>query len=119
MDPNPNPNTLCPFSLLQDMGIKDSDDYEDGNFFGNTSFNGITVFEKVTYNLSDLVRRIKVQYENGEEIEMKNDDLESVQTGVSTTQKYGRCYQSDVFKNRNISLYATHSVPECGFEGLK
>ena len=49
------------------MGIKDSDDYEEGNFFGNTSLNGLFIYEKITYNLSDLVNRIKVQYEMGEE----------------------------------------------------
>ena len=64
------------------MGIKDSDDYEEGNFFGNTSLNGLFIYEKITYNLSDLVNRIKVQYEMGEEIELKNDGLESLQTGA-------------------------------------
>ena len=89
------------------MGIKDSDDYEEGNFFGNTSLNAISIYEKVTYNLSNLVSRIKVQYQNGEEIEFEDYDLESLQTGITTTQKYGRCYQLDVFKNQNISLYST------------
>ena len=89
------------------MGIKDSYDYEEGNFFGNTSLNAISIYEKVTYNLSNLVSRIKVQYQNGEEIEFEDYDLESLQTGITTTQKYGRCYQLDVFKNQNISLYST------------
>ena len=86
------------------MGIKNSDDYEDGNFFGNTSLDGITIYEKVTYNFTDFVREIELLYQNGKKIKFKHDDLLSLQTGITATQKYGRCYELDVFKNRNHSL---------------
>ena len=86
------------------MGIKNSDDYEDGNFFGSTSLDGITIYEKVTYNFTDFVREIEVLYQNGEKIKFKHDDLLLLQTGITATQKYGRCYELDVFKNRNHSL---------------
>ena len=86
------------------MGIKNSDDYEDGNFFGTTLLDGITIYEKVTYNFTDFVREIEMLYQNGEKIKLKHDDLLSLQTGITATQKYGRCYELDVFKNRNHSL---------------
>ena len=55
------------FRVLKNIGISTHDDYEEkGAWFGNSSMEGQEIFKSVTYNLSDLVKDVKIVYENGE-----------------------------------------------------
>ena len=67
------------FSALNKIGIESARDYyRDGNWFGNSSLDGITIYKYVTYNMSELLNSIDILYDNGLKEKLSNDILESL-----------------------------------------
>ena len=69
---------------------------------------GITIFEKVTFELSDLIHSIEIQYHNGKVVRWLKEDFDSLDPKPKTVSniKYGRCYELEVF-TYNQTLYYT------------
>ena len=88
-------------SALKENGIENIHDYrKKGNWFGNASLDGMSLFNAVTFDFDDLVKKIEIknQYE---------DDLKEESVRTVSSQQYGRCYEI-TFSNKNQS--SLHSV---------
>ena len=105
------------FSALNKIGIESARDYyRDGNWFGNSSLDGITIYKYVTYNMSELLNSIDILYDNGLKEKLSNDILESLKPRTINSLEYGRCYELifnskysilfvDVNIKRNLEIY--------------
>ena len=96
------------FSALNSIGINDDKEYRDGiSWFGNSSLDGITIFESVTYNLSDLINSIEIRYQNGDSMTVLSEDFDTLdpEPRTITNQKYGRCYELMLFNNNRSLFY--------------
>ena len=63
-------------SVLKRFGIENADDYREGNWFGNTSLDGMSIFNAVTHDFDDLVKSIVIQNQH-------EDDLKTKQLNIS------------------------------------
>ena len=106
------------FSALNKIGIESARDYyRDGNWFGNSSLDGITIYKYVTYNMSELLNSIDILYDNGKKEKVSNDNLDSLKPRTINSLEYGRCYELvfssiynsilyiDVNIKRNLEIY--------------
>ena len=105
------------FSALNKIGIESARDYyRDGNWFGNSSLDGITIYKYVTYNMSELLNSIDILYDNGKKEKVSNDNLDSLKPRTINSLEYGRCYELvfnsiysilyiDVNIKRNLGIY--------------
>ena len=82
------------FSALNKIGIESVKDYyKEGNWFGNSSLDGITIYKYVTYNMSELLNSIDILYDNGKKEKVSNDNLDSLKPRTINSLEYGRCYE--------------------------
>ena len=94
------------FRALQNIGVKSGNDYQDGDFFGNSSIDErIALFERVTYNLTDLINSIKIGYKSGKMVDLFKEDFDSFKPVTISNIKYGRCYDLILFDNVDDDLY--------------
>ena len=94
------------FRALQNIGVKSGNDYQDGDFFGNSSIDErIALFERVTYNLTDLINSIKIGYKSGKIVNLFKEDFDSFKPVTISNIKYGRCYDLILFDNVDDDLY--------------
>ena len=105
------------FSALHSIGIESARDYyKEGNWFGNSSLDGITIYKYVTYNVSELLNSIDMLYNNGKKEKVSNDNLDSLKSRTINSLEYGRCYELvfnsvysilyvDVNIKRNLEIY--------------
>ena len=67
--------TICPEYFISynetnmnKIGIQNANEYRLGNWYGNSTLDGGTIFKSVTHNFSDLVNNVTIHLEAGEEI---------------------------------------------------
>ena len=63
------------FSALYDIGVENKEDYIEGNWFGNSSLDGMVIFKSVTYNLPDLINSIEIHFHSGDKVVIKRDNF--------------------------------------------
>ena len=49
-------------SALNKIGIQNKENYKRGDWIGNSSLDGMRIFESVTYNLFELLNSIRIAY---------------------------------------------------------
>ena len=59
--PNPSYKT----TILNQIGTKNNKDYRNGNWLGNSSSAGQTIFRSVTHDFADLVQQFSVRFKSG------------------------------------------------------
>ena len=90
--------TICPEYFISynetnmnKIGIQNANEYRLGNWYGNSTLDGGTIFKSVTHNFSDLVTNVTIHLENGEEVTFtKFDNLTVTEKGYATL---GRCFE--------------------------
>ena len=97
------------FRALNKIGIKNGIEYKEGNWYGNTSMdgNGATLFQSLTYNLSDLIKIIEFRYLNGKSVKVSSEKFESLRPRTIKSRKYGRCYELTLLKDEMREEFKT------------
>ena len=81
------------FSVLKSIGIPNRNDYRNGEWFGNSSLDGSTLFTHVTYNLSDLIETFMYKLENAEIFTFTDRNLKTLDPRTISDNTYGRCFE--------------------------
>ena len=100
------------FRALNKIGIKNVNEYKEGNWYGNTSIdgNGATLFQSLTYNLTDLIEKIEFRYHNGKSVKISSEKFESLRTRTIRSRKYGRCYELILLKDKIRDEFKTKGI---------
>ena len=100
------------FRALNKIGIKNVNEYKEGNWYGNTSIDGdgSALFESLTNNLTDLIEDIEFRYHNGKSVKVSSEKFESLQPRTVRTRKYGRCYEVILLKDKIRDEFKTKII---------
>ena len=105
---------VCPSSSssyklknLNKLGIKDASDYRQGNWYGNSSLDGKTIFKYVTHELSDLIKNIVVYYNGGKEDH--TEPVKSLNVKEIGYKANGRCFEIK-FLSRSESIFYVNFI---------
>ena len=79
---------------MNQNGIKKVKDYKNGEWFGNSTLDGQTLFRSVTYNLSEILQRFSVRFKSGKwtHYDDKNS-FESMNVTERGHKSAGRCFE--------------------------
>ena len=84
------------FRALNNIGIDDVKSYKYGNWFGNSSLDGMTIFTSVTYNLSDLIETLTFKYENEETLTFTKTNFHALKPRTIGDINFGRCFEANL-----------------------
>ena len=79
---------------LNQIGIRNVKDYKKGQWFGNSTLDGHSIFRFVTYDLSDLLQRFSVRFKSGNWTEYTDKDaFKSMNVTERGHKSSGRCFE--------------------------
>ena len=97
--------TLECFRALKKIGIQDANAYRNGDWFGNSSLEGETIFRSVSFNFSDLIKELNFVLENGEILFIVKKTYILYEPREIYHRSYGRCFE---IKFRNEYQHIAH-----------
>ena len=65
---------------------------------------GRTIFDAVTYNMSELISEIEIRYQNGKIVLISENNLDAAKPRMISSQNGGRCYELTL-RQRELSLF--------------
>ena len=74
------------------------------SWFGNSTMDGMAIFNTVTFNMSEVIDSVRIRYQNGEEINVQSGHFDSLDPQPRTipNRKYGRCYEITIDNKHNL-----------------
>jgi len=103
----PTSSTSYNITNLNKLGINDASDYRRGNWYGNSSLDGKSIFKLVTHELSDLVKSMIVYYHAGKEVH--TEPFKSLNVTDVGYKSNGRCFEIKFWK-RLESIFYVHFI---------
>ena len=101
--------TICPAyaeaynkTNLNKFGIGKANDYRKGDWHGNSTLDGRTIFKSVAHNFSDLVETLTVNFQNGGK-SVYSGSFENMNVTEKGHLTFGRCFQIHPM-NESISV---------------
>ena len=90
-------------SALSKIGIQNKENYKRGDWIGNSSLDGMRIFESVTYNLSELLNSIRIAHHGRVKVTFDKDNFTLMEPKQIGSKKYGRCYHL-LLQNKKSSI---------------
>ena len=79
---------------LNQIGIRNVKGYKKGQWFGNSTLDGHSIFRFVTYELSDLLERFFVRFKSGKEsVYTDKNAFKSMKVTERGHMSSGRCFE--------------------------
>ena len=95
---------------MNQIGIKKIKDYRNGEWFGNSSLDGKTIYKSVTYDLSDLLQRFSVRFKSGSWSTYNgSSEVESMNVTERGQKSSGRCFEIQYAENFD-NVFKVHIV---------